>query len=102
MPASGALIWRSAVIATVTAGLKCAPETTARVWISTNSTKTCTSPITLKSMNGFGFCADGSGPYSDTTAVMKKTSNSVPTNSARYAAGPDPAPATSWVRLAPP
>ena len=82
MAASGGLIWRSAVIAAVTAGLKCAPETTARVWISANSRKACTSPITEKSMNGAGFAGLGGVTYSETTAVMKKTSNSVPTNSA--------------------
>ena len=38
------------------AGLKCAPEMTASVWIRPNSRKTCTSPMTEKSMNGFGFC----------------------------------------------
>src|SRR5918997_1485562 len=39
-------------------------------------------------MNGFGFVADGWTTNSVTTAQMKKTSNSVPMNSARYAAGP--------------
>ena len=39
----------------VTAGLKWAPETKASVWISTNSRNVCTSPMTEKSMNGFGF-----------------------------------------------
>src|SRR5918992_1235161 len=53
MPASASLIWRSAVIAAVTAGLKWAPDTTARVWISTNRTSMCTSPITEKSMKWF-------------------------------------------------
>src|SRR5918999_1723050 len=88
IPASTGLICRSAVIAAVTAGLKCAPETTARVWISTNKTKTWTRPITEKSMKGSGFVADGWTTYRETTAQMKKTSNSVPMNSARYAAGP--------------
>ena len=69
-------------MAAVTAGLKCAPEITASVWISPNRTKTWTSPITEKSMNGFGFCALGVVTYSDTAAVTKKTSSSVPTNSA--------------------
>src|ERR687890_445657 len=39
-------------------------------------------------MNGFGLVADGWTTNSVTTAQMKKTSNSVPMNSARYAAGP--------------
>src|ERR671915_599792 len=39
-------------------------------------------------MNGFGFVADGWTTNSVTTAQMKNTSNSVPRNSARYAAGP--------------
>src|ERR687892_1207684 len=39
-------------------------------------------------MNGFGFVADGWTTNSVKTAQMKKTSNSVPMNSARYAAGP--------------
>src|SRR5437763_13441652 len=42
---SSDLIWRSAVIATVMAGLKWAPHTTASVWIRKNSANTCTSPI---------------------------------------------------------
>ena len=82
MGASGGLIWRSTVIAAVTAGLKCAPEISASVWISANSRKACTSPITEKSMNGAGFTRVGGATYSETTAVMKKTSNSVPMNSA--------------------
>ena len=81
MSASGGLIWRSTVITAVTAGLKCAPEMSASVWISPNSRKACTSPMTEKSVNGVGF-AWSEGTYSETTAVMKKTSNSVPTNSA--------------------
>src|ERR687895_733991 len=39
-------------------------------------------------MKGAGFVADGWTTNSVTTAQMKKTSNSVPMNSARYAAGP--------------
>jgi hypothetical protein len=50
------LICLSAVIATVTAGLKWAPETTASVWTSTNSTRKCTRPMTEKSMKGVGCC----------------------------------------------
>lgn len=59
------------------------PEMTARVWMSTNSRSTWTSPITPKPMNGFGFWGEGSGPYRDTTAVMKKIKSSVPTKSAK-------------------
>src|ERR687895_1276614 len=104
MPASTGLICRSAVMAAGTAGLKCAPETTARVWISTNRTRTWTRPITEKSMKGFGFVADGWTTYRETTAQMKKTSNSVPRNSARYAAGPRsctlrPPESASWFPL---
>ena len=66
----------------MTAGLKCAPETTASVWISPNSRKACTSPITEKSMKGAGFVWLGAATYRETTAVTKKTSNSVPMNSA--------------------
>src|SRR5215217_1030801 len=69
---------------TVTAGLKCAPEMTARVWTSPNSRNVCTRPTTVKSVNTLG----SGKTYSETTAVTKKTSNSVPTNSAIYAAGP--------------
>ena len=56
------MIWRSDVMAIVTAGLKWAPETTASVWIRTNSSSTWTSPITPKSTNGLGLAGDGSGP----------------------------------------
>ena len=55
MAASAGEIWRSVASARVTAGLKCAPEATASVEMSMKSTKTCTSPITEKSMNGRGF-----------------------------------------------
>src|SRR5919201_13459 len=75
------------IIASVTAGLKWAPDTTASVWNSTNSTKTWTSPITEKSMNGCTpFC--GGATYRLKTIVMKKTSPNVPMNSATKAAGP--------------
>src|SRR4051812_22571131 len=84
-------------MATVTAGLKCAPETTARVWTSTNRTNTCTRPITDQSMNGAGFCADGWVTNSETAIVTKKTRNSVPRNSARYEAGPRSS--TGWLLL---
>ena len=33
-------------------------------------------------MNGAGFAGTGAATYSETTAVMKKTSNNVPMNSA--------------------
>ena len=69
-------------MAPVTAGLKCAPEMTASVWIRPKSRNTCTRPTTDQSMNGFGFCWLGTVTYSDTTAVTKKTSSSVPMNSA--------------------
>src|SRR5215211_1598094 len=88
MTASGGLICRRAAMATVTAGLKCAPHTTASVCTRMKRMKTCTSPITPKSMNGVGFRGDGGVTNSETTAVTKKTSISVPMNSARYAAGP--------------
>jgi hypothetical protein len=39
-------------------------------------------------MKRFGLPGDGTGPYSDTTAVMKKTKSSVPMKSAKQAAGP--------------
>jgi hypothetical protein len=39
--------------------------------------------MTEKSMNGFGFRRLGGETYSETTAVMKNTSTSVPRNSAR-------------------
>src|SRR5215208_2668560 len=71
------------------AGLKCAPDTRASVWISTKSTNTCTRPITDQSVNGFGFCGvDGPARKIDTAGVTKKTSAAVPMNSATYAAGP--------------
>ena len=76
------MISRSAVITTVTAGLKCAPEISAIVWIRPKSTNACTRPITEKSMKGAGFCGLGAATYSETTAVTRKTSNSVPMNSA--------------------
>ena len=43
----------------MTAGLKCAPEATASVWMSMKSTNTCTSPMTPKSMYGVGLAAVG-------------------------------------------
>src|SRR3954447_5509657 len=89
MTAAGGRIWRSVVIATVTAGLKCAPEMTASVWISMNSRNAWTSPITDQSMNGCtGEPGVGLTTNSDTTIVMKKTSANVPMNSAANAAGP--------------
>ncbi len=67
--------------ATVTAGLKCAPEMIASVWISTNSTNTCTRPITAQSWNGWSTGvpggalrrARGPGANSTTDIVTKKT-----------------------------
>src|SRR4051812_4360801 len=86
-------ICRIAASAVVIAGLKCAPDTTASVWISKKRTKTCTSPITLQSMNGctggaVGVACTGAVTNSDTASVMKSTSANVPMNSATYAAGP--------------
>jgi hypothetical protein len=52
MPASIGRIWRIAVIATVTAGLKWAPDTTASAWISANRMNACVRPITDQSWNG--------------------------------------------------
>ena len=69
-------------IATVTAGLKCAPDTTASVWMSTKRTKTCMRPITDQSTNGFGFACVATGPNRHTARLMNMTSMSVPMNSA--------------------
>src|SRR5215211_7535628 len=88
MTASGGLIWRKAVIATVTAGLKWAPDTTASVCTRMNRTKMWTRPSTPKSTNGVGLLRVGAVTKSDTAAVMKNTSASVPRNSATYEAGP--------------
>src|ERR671918_1812192 len=88
MAASGGFIWRNAVMTAVMAGLKCAPEASASVWIRTNRMNTCTRPITDQSMNGAGFCGDGCARNSERAAVTKNTSAAVPMNSATYAAGP--------------
>src|SRR3954453_10023866 len=82
-----------AASAAVIAGLRCAPDTTATVWIRKKSANTCTRPITLQSMNGctagaVGVACTGAVANSDTASVMKRTSANVPMNSATYAAGP--------------
>lgn len=82
MPAWGIEIWRSAVIATVTAGLKWAPEATVSAWISMNSANVWTRPIAVKSTNGAGFWAVGATTNSEAASVMKRTSAKVPAKSA--------------------
>src|SRR3954453_16943298 len=82
-----------AASAAVIAGLRCAPDTTATVWIRKKSANTCTRPITLQSMNGctagaVGVACTGAVANSDTASVMKRASANVPMNSATYAAGP--------------
>ena len=75
MTASGGLICLRAARAIVTAGLKWAPETTASDWIKKNRTKTCTRPISAKSLNLWL-------TNSENAEAMKNTSASVPMNSA--------------------
>src|SRR5205814_825994 len=78
MTASTGLIWRMASIPAVIAGLKCAPETTASVCTSMNSTNTCTSPITEKSMNGCcPFTGGGSAGPRRVTVALDFTPNGV-------------------------
>ena len=67
------------------AGLKCAPQISAKVWIRKNRASVWTSPITAKSWNGVG--APGTlgmaaGAYRTTDAQIANTSAKVPTNSA--------------------
>src|SRR5213080_4427190 len=93
MAASIQRIWRMVASATVIAGLKCAPQITASVWISMKRTKTCTKPITDQSMNGWtggspGPCGVGGVMNRLITMVMKNTSAAVPSTSATNAAGP--------------
>jgi hypothetical protein len=84
------LIWRTTVIATVTAGLKCAPDITASVWIRKNSARTWTSPMTAKSWNVVPVTgawapvgtSGGAGTKRMTAAQIEKTSAKVPMNSA--------------------
>src|SRR5215467_11370334 len=87
MTASAVRICRITYSASVTAGLKWAPETTASVCTSMNRASRCTKPITEKSMNGWS-PPTGGLTYRLTVMVMKKTSANVPMNSATYAAGP--------------
>src|SRR3954452_19385149 len=88
MLASEGRIWRIAASPAVTAGLKCAPEIRASVWISMKRMKTWTSPMTSQWTYGAGFAGDAATPYTDTTTAMTNTSVNVPKNSAKYAAGP--------------
>src|SRR5688572_15347162 len=89
MAESIGLISRITVSATVTAGLKCAPETRASVWISMNSTNTCTRAITDQSTNGCGVPAGAGGWRNRQSAtVTKNTRAKVPMNSAMYAEVP--------------
>src|SRR6478672_3154505 len=88
MLASEGRIWRIAARPAVTAGLKCAPEMIASVWINMKSMNACTSPITSQCTYGAGFAGVGATPYTDTTTAMTNTRVKVPKNSAKYAAGP--------------
>jgi hypothetical protein len=90
MAESIGLIWRTTVIATVTAGLKCAPLITPIVWMRKNSARTWTRPMTAKSsklvpvIGAAAPCAGTSGApgaNSTTAAQTAKTSAKVPMNS---------------------
>ena len=67
------------------AGLKCAPEIRAKLWIRKNRASVCTSPMTAKSWKGAGTPGTvvvAAGAKRTTDAVIENTSAKVPTNSA--------------------
>ena len=86
MPASTIRICLIAASPSVIAGLKCAPEMIASVWISANRTNAWTSPTTAKSWNGWYAptpgCMTGAGTNRTTDMVIAKTRPKVPMNSA--------------------